>query len=155
MVTPEIPGPWRGSVLRLPGGQVLLGGSALLDVVRALQAAQRVTQRDGIAAPERWRGLLAQLLSAAADAPATAPPGSAAVPQPDHSSWLPGDLVDTKEAAEMLGCKPRNVRDLNARGALESGRLVGGRLLLERTEIEAELRRRAEARHNEEGRRAC
>lgn len=137
--------PWSGPLLRLGNGQVLLGGSALLDVVRALSAAQQVARRDGISPNARWRWLQDQLLAEAASIPgATAPPGSAAVPQVADSAGLPQDLIDTKEAAQMLACKPRNVRDLHARGVLESGRLVAGRLLLERAEVAAEVHRRAE-----------
>lgn len=142
---------WTGPLLRLGNGQVLLGGSALLDVVRALAAAQQVTRRDGISPNQRWLWLQAELTAEAACIPATtAAPGSAAVPQSDGSSWSSQNLVDTKEAAQMLGCQPRNVRDLYSRGVLESGRRIAGRLLLERAEVEAEVHRRAEARLTKE-----
>lgn len=142
---------WTGPLLRLGHGQVLLGGSALLDVVRALAAAQQVTRRDGISPNQRWLWLQAELTAeAACIPPSTAAPGSAAVPQLDVSAWSSQDLVDTKEAAAMLGCQARNVRDLCSRGVFESGRQIAGRLLLQRVEIEAEVHRRAEARRTRE-----
>ncbi len=138
--------PWRGPLLRLGGGKVLLAGSALLDVVRALETAQYVTSRDGYGPNPRWRWLFTQLRAELADAERTAAAGSAALPQLDDASWSSQDLIDTQEAAVMLGCKPRNVRDLHGRGVLESGRVVGGRLLLERAEVLAEAHRRQEVR---------
>jgi hypothetical protein len=38
-------------------------------------------------------------------------------PEPDASQHAPYDLVDTDEAARLLGCSPANVRDLIRRGA--------------------------------------
>lgn len=128
---------WRGPLLRLPGGVVLLTGSALADVVRALQTAQHVTRRDGYAPNERWTALLADLRAALEEAGASARAGSAEVPQvaPLPASDVE-ELVGTAEVARMLGCGTRNVRDLHARGVLDSGRLLGGRLLFERVEVE-------------------
>ncbi len=143
--------PWRGPLLRLPGGTVLLAGSALLDVVRALETAQQVTRRDGFAPNSRWLALLAELRLAAAEALATAPRGSAAVPQIAQTALLSQDLIGTSEVAAMLGCNPRNVRDLRAREVLRSGRIVGGRLLFERSEVVAEARRREESARQPRG----
>jgi len=137
------PAVWSGPVLRLGGGRVLLGGSALLDVVRALEAAQRVTARDGYHPNLQWRALLS-LLRAELDE-ATARAGSEGVPQPaEVSAWsVEPETVSTAQAAEILGCGPRNVRDLAARGVL-SGRLFGGRMTFDRDEIVAEQLRRSE-----------
>lgn len=152
MSAPDPGAPWPGTVLRLPGGQVLLAGSALLDVARALQGVQRAARSDGIEPPDRVRWLLAQVLAAAAES-TTAAPGSAALPQmEDLSPSLHEDLISSEEAASMLGCKPRNVRDLAVREVLRSGRKRAGRLLFERSEIEAEARRRAEAHRPQEDR---
>ncbi|WP_135161123.1 hypothetical protein [Blastococcus sp. CT_GayMR20] len=141
--------PW--TLLRLGNGQVLLRGSALVDVVRALVTAQQVTtRRDGIAPNQRWLWLQEQLTAEASAIPAASPPGNEEVPQIRQSaSWSP-QLINTEEAAAMLACTARNVRHLCQRGVLESGRTVGGRLLLDRLEVEAEVHRRAEARRIKE-----
>jgi len=137
--------PWRGPLLRLGGGRVLLGGSALADVVRALETARAVSARDGIAPNRRWLWLLQQLRAELAVADASSPPGSAEVPQLADPSWSPqDDVIDTREAAQLLGCGERNVRDLRSRGVLE-GRLVAGRLVFDRAEVAAEVLRRREA----------
>jgi hypothetical protein len=142
---------WEAPLVRLGGGQVLLRGSALLDVLRALDAAQLVARRDGLPPPRQWVWLRAQVAAECERIPParTAPAGSA-----DRMGSAPAavfeivdtDLIGTREVARMLGCQPRNVRDLHAREVLASGRLVGGRLLFERTEVEAEAQRRAEDR---------
>ncbi len=136
--------PWRGPLLRLGGGRVLLAGSGLADVVRALETARSVSSRDGIAPHARWVWLLEQLRAELDQATWAARRGSAAVPRLEESAWSSRDLIDTLEVARMLGCKSRNVRDLRARGVLE-GRLVGGRLAFERAEVAAEVLRRREA----------
>jgi hypothetical protein len=140
-----------GPVLRLGGGMVLLSGSALLEVVRALSTAQLVARRDGISPHAGWRWIHAELAAeAACITSTTAARGSAAVPHPGDPALSCTDLVDTKEAAQMLDCQPRNVRDLCSRGVLDTARMVGGRLLIERLEVEAEVTRRAEVRRTQE-----
>ncbi|WP_369053899.1 MerR family transcriptional regulator [Kineococcus terrestris] len=141
-------------LVRLAGGEVLLSGSAVLDVLRALLTAERVAAADGIAPSRAWRWLSEEFRQAAADVQArnaltaggTATRGSAEVPQLEQPSPLRQDLIETKEAARMLGCTPRNVRDLAQRGVLDSGRQVAGRLLLERTEVAALAQHRIESR---------
>src|SRR4051794_27375488 len=96
--------------------------------------------------PRQSRSPRATAAHGSAAAQVEAECGSAAVPWADGSSSLGQDLIDTQEAARMLGCKPRNVRDLRKRGVLRSGRLVGDRWLIERVEVLAEVHRRAEAR---------
>ena len=141
--------PWRGAVLVLPGGQVLLGGSALADVVRALEAAQHVTRRDGYDPHQAWLELLEQFRAAQRHGQGAAVGGSAELPPTGSLSWSAQDVVDTREAALMLGCGARNVRHLRARGVLESGRLgssrrASRRLLFDRSEVAAEALRRQE-----------
>lgn len=125
------------SLVRLPGGVVLLTGAPLADVVRALEVAQVVSRSDGITPSGRWLALLRELRVALAEV--TARPGRAAVPQLAVPAWSFSDQIGTSEVADMLGCKPRNVRDLRERGVLESGQLVGGRLLFARSEVSALL----------------
>lgn len=61
----------------------------------------------------------------------------------DHrSSNSDAELIDTKEAAEILGCSPRNVRARAESGSLP-GRKIDGRWLLQRPAVMAEVRRRA------------
>lgn len=135
------PAVWSGPVLRLGGGRVLLGGSALLDVVRALEAAQRITARDGYRPSPQWRELLSLLRAELGES--TSRVGSAEVPQLAEVSAWSQETVSTAQAAELLGCGARNVRDLAARGVL-TRRLLGGRMRFDRDEIVAEQLRRSE-----------
>lgn len=137
---------WTGQLLNLGHGGVLLRGSALADVVRALEAAQRVTQRDGFGPDRRWLALHAALCEALmtdSNVPPQAVEVRAEVPHAAPSPWSE-DAITTQEAATMLDCGARNVRDLHRRGVLDSGRLVAGRLLLSRAEVVAEAVRRRE-----------
>lgn len=135
-----------GPLMHLGGGRVLLGGPALADVVRALEAAQHVTRANGYGPPPRWRWLLEQLRTAARESAVTAPaeqlpqevPHTAAAPPSSTSQW-----IGTREAASVLGCGERNVRDLALRGVLETARRERGRLLLDLDEVQAEAHRRA------------
>lgn len=142
-------GVWRAPLLRLGGGRALLGGSALLDVVLALETTQHVTGRDGYGPHLRWRFLLEQLRAEAASIHPASVEGSPELP-PIHSlAGLRRDEIDSAEAARMLGCTARNVRDLHARGALPPGRMVSRRLLLDRRAVAAEVLRRREQREDE------
>jgi hypothetical protein len=143
--------PWRAPVVRLGGGQVVVRGSALVEVLRALDTATRVARGHGIAPPPTWMHLRAELAAeaeciragrtaASGSDPAAGSAAGASVAIVQHV-----ELVTTAEAAAMLSCQVRNVRDLHTRGVLDSGRKVGGRLMFDRLEIEAEAHRRAEA----------
>jgi hypothetical protein len=149
--------PWEAPLVRLGGGQVLIRGSALLDLLRALDAALAVSRRVDHVYPNSRVLWLREELAAAAEtiraggtAPSGSHPGMGSADEVCVGIVDATDLVDTKEAAAMLGCQPRNVRDLHARKVLESGRLVAGRLMFERVEIAAEVNRRAEARNTKE-----
>jgi len=61
--------------------------------------------------------------------------------QRDSAHTAPYDLVDTSEAAAILGCTSRNVRDLGARGVLPRHR-AGGRWLYPVASVEARAARR-------------
>lgn len=122
-----------GLALPLPGGLLLLGGRGTRVVAAALALAERIAARDGIAPPADWVAVRAAVTAAASDS------GSAEVPAPPvvaASRVVVMDPVSTVEAAEMLGCTARNVRDLCARGAFAASRL-GGRWVLEREEVTA------------------
>lgn len=143
--------PRAGALVLLEGGQVLLGGPAVLDVNHMLQQVARLSRdRDGIGLSPRLRLLLATF-AAAAQETRTAASGRPEVPQLPDRALSPMDPIDTKEAARMLGCGERNVRDLASRGVLPTSRHVGGRLQLDRIEVQAEADRRAQIdRHDDE-----
>jgi excisionase family DNA binding protein len=61
--------------------------------------------------------------------------------QHDSAHTATYDLVDTREAAAILGCKARNVRDLGDRGVLPRHR-AGGRWLFPIAAVEARAARR-------------
>lgn len=123
--------PWTGGVLLVGDGCVLLGGAAVHDVAQALRLARRMVARDGITPPARWRVLAAAVEAAAAQAA----PGTAVVPRAASTAASGVDKIGTTEAAGLLGCQPRNVRSLAARGVLTTGRVVAGSLALDRTEV--------------------
>lgn len=147
MVTAPSPSPrWTGSLLRLGGGQVLLAGPALSDVVRALETARHVTRNDGYGPNPHWTTLLEQLRAALDECAVTSPAGSGELPEFTERAVSPVEPITSAEAGRLLGCTARNVRDLAARGVLTSGRQVAGRLQFERSEIEGERLRRQERR---------
>lgn len=101
----------------LPGGLVLVGPVGVALVRRALDVTLRMAARDGIAAHVSVTRLRAVIDEASAAC------GRSEVPQhqlPGHS-MLPsgsetGDRLGTAEAAVLLSCTSRNVRDLCLRG---------------------------------------
>lgn len=124
----------------LSGGEVLLQPAGVRVVRAAMGALQRALGRDGIGLPPAAHDLAALLDDAAATAAPlsvrTAGCGSPAVPSEGEralSALL--DPITAEEAAKMLDRKPRNGRDLCARGAFPSARKVGGRWLLERADV--------------------
>lgn len=141
----EAPQALDAYAVRLAGGNVLLCSSqALLDVLRSLELSLRLSRRDGHPMPARVQHLVRLLEAELAEA-STAPPGTAALPQiPDLPRSTPLlDPIDTVEVATMLQLKPRQARTVaKARG----GRVVAGRLLVERADIADEQRRRTEKR---------
>lgn len=120
------------------GPAVLLGPVGVEFARRALLVALDMHKVNARAVPD---GLLAL-----AGLVGAAVPGSEGLPAPASAASCASDDVDTKEAAVILGCKVRNVRDLKDRGVLQTGRIIGGRLLFLRTELLAEAARRQEAR---------
>lgn len=123
----------RPQVLRLNAAVLLTPAAArvLVDLVRRYE---QVIAAKGARLTAPYAALLAQLEEAAADG---GPDAGARTPVA-AAPWLPlssHDLVDTVEAAAVLGCTPSNVRDLARRGALPAHR-TGGRWLLERDGVE-------------------
>lgn len=105
--------------LRLPADAVILTGDALPLVAYAVDTTQRARARNG----------LPPLASLDALRALVAPVGHADTA--DDADGYP-ELVTTREAAELLHRSVRTVRRL-APGL--GGRLVGGRLLLDRQAI--------------------
>ena len=107
------------SAYRLPAGAVLIDGRHLDALRYAIGAAQRARRRNALP-PAAALDQLAALV---------APPGHGDTPdEPTGES----DDMTTNQAAAVLGVSPRTVRRL-ASGL--GGRLVGGRLLLDRQAV--------------------
>lgn len=108
---------------RLPPGAVLLDGDDLEVVAYAVSVTQAARRRNGLP-PSHRLAALALLLAARGqeDSPAE-PVGDA-------------DYMDTNEAATLLGCSPRTARRLAPK---LGGRMVAGRLLLDRVAVTEHL----------------
>lgn len=109
------------SVVRIESG-VLLTGSALDAARFCVEVAQRARRRNG----------LPPSVAIARLAAALAPTGLGDAPQTEVEHPEGGavqEVVSTREAAELLGCSPRQARRL---APLLGGRLIGGRLALDR-----------------------
>jgi hypothetical protein len=101
---------------------VLLTGSAIDAVRLAIELAQSSRARNGLP-PSTMFAALHQALS---------PSGQAAItPKPTEESSS-RDRVPSVEAAQLLGCSPRQARRL---APLLGGERVGGRWLLDRQAI--------------------
>jgi len=135
----------------LGGGMVLVGPIGVLRIAAALAASVEVTSRlDGIRPPAVVVGLRELFDAAAAEARRAAASGSAelprsAAPSSSGASTAPVvvDPVGTAEAAELLGCTTRNVRDLCRRGVFETAAVLAGGWVVSRREVEARLLSRA------------
>ncbi len=115
---------------------VLLSPGAVSILVSGLAALEQLAGLRGARLTPSLRSLAAQLAEAAAptDAGTDAYARTSVPPGP----WLAlssHDLLDSEEAAAMLGCSASNVRDLARRGALPAHR-SGGRWLLERDAVQ-------------------
>jgi hypothetical protein len=122
----------------LSGGEVLLVGVDVLVAEQGLRAAIDAQRRNGLPVRSEVAGLHGLLEVAAARVRGSAGFGSAAVPfEADGAASSPEDLIDVREAAVLLGCKVRNVRDLCGRGVFGSARLLSGRWAVDRVEVES------------------
>jgi len=131
--------PFTGYVLRLGGGQVLLGnGQAVLDVLRALQKVQADYRVNAAPTPARVQYLIEALQLSLADS-ASSEPGSA---EYRIAALLPSSdkRVGVGEAAVLLGVSARRVRYV----AEElGGRKLGRSWVFDRDELEEFARQRA------------
>lgn len=109
MATPGGP-----ALVRLGGGQLLVRGSAVLDLVRLAELGARVArQRDGIEPPARIRALLEALTAEAAELPLMSADGHADVRrEADRAASAALELIDVAEVANMLTLSIRQARRL-------------------------------------------
>lgn len=123
-------------IVVLRGGEVLLRGQSVLDAHFAMQAALDAQRRNQLPVRRSVQDLADALLSATNLHQVAEDRGSAEVPP---ASAVPpsaqDDSIDAKEAAVLLHCTSRNVRDLCCRGQIESARRVAGRWVMDRAEI--------------------
>jgi hypothetical protein len=125
------------AVIPLGGGQVLLRGPAVVDAWRlARSAAEQVSQRDGIVLPPRLRELLAALEQEAAQVVDSVAGNAEFREAASVSALSTDDRITTVEAAAMLQCTPRTVRN---HAADLSGRQVAGRWVFSRAAVAAQL----------------
>lgn len=114
----------------LPPGWLLVGPRESARLASALQLLLRLTEsrRDGVRVPRDVMAMAAQLGRVAAVAgveglTSTDAVVSASVPASADRSWsVHEELLDTSQAAELLGCSRANVADLARRGSLEGVR---------------------------------
>lgn len=103
-------------VLHLPAGGVVLDAADATDLARAVLAAQEMASRRGAYFKPRILVLAAELTSLAGD------PEVARVEDDEHVEY---EQIDADTAAHLLGCSPRNVRDLAARGRIPAVKRAG------------------------------
>ena len=127
------------SVVRLPGGDVVLTPGQAARLVAALAACQKLARGHGARLPVDVRRLATDLAAAAGTTEPTAG---------HDDDGVVHDLIDTATAARILGCTPRNVRSLVARGRL-TGHYRAGRVLCHRDEVEARASRQLERRRHD------
>lgn len=119
--------PERGPDVQLLGDAVLIRGAAAVDAYRVLAKSAGTARRDGIAPPRRLLQLLTALRAAAeaAEAAAEAVRGTAELRRSADPARSPCDDIGTQEAAAMIGCSTRYVRQLLATDRLRA-RVVRG-----------------------------
>jgi len=134
----------------LGSGVVLVGPVGVLRIAAALAAAEATGRRDGVRPPSVFVELRALFEGAAAEARRAAARGSAelprtAAPSSSATSTAPVvvDPIGSAEAAELLGCTARNLRDLCCRGVFDTAQILAGRWVVSRREVEARLLLRA------------
>lgn len=139
----------------------LLGDAGVRHIFRCVEYAEREEiRRNGWSPPatlNQPRKLLALAVqeitgstttergvAAAAPAVSASARGSAEVPRAKTpAGWSQIEWTPTREAAEMLGCTDRNVRDLCARGVFVTARRdTGGSWFVDRTELLERVERR-------------
>jgi hypothetical protein len=116
--------PERTLAVQTLGSAVLLQGPAVADAAYLVAVALRtLASRDGVAPMSRWLTLQAQLKRAS---DLVADDGSEEVPEARHMPPLTEDqLINTREAADMLKITERQVRNLATDlGARRAGRAL-------------------------------
>lgn len=122
----------------LPGGLVVLHPGAVLDVARALDAAERSARRDGIRPPAAFaelRRLVDQAAAAVRAGTSTERPDVPQLPAPPVVGASSPQLIGTQEAATMLKVTDRAVRARCRRGSFTSAERRSGRWLVDRAEV--------------------
>lgn len=125
------PLPGRGPLPFALAGPILLLSPA--DAGLVVAALDRVARVDRIPLSPR----AAALRAAAADVAVQAVRGPADVRRsPPEAPW-PKDEIGTKEAGDVIGCSDKHVRRLAQEGRLGRTRVVRGRRLVSRAEVQA------------------
>ena len=126
-------------------GVVLLDGDDARYLLRVLDQFVSVHASQGLAPNETLKAAKAKLAKAVASASDSGRNACVDVrllgDQQDSPHTKPYDLLDTGEAASILGCTPANVRDLARRGSLR-GHRAGGRWLYPAASVVARAERR-------------
>ena len=134
-------------MIRMPPGAVILEPAEAAYVVEALQLLARLLAERRSRPTARLVSVTAKLAKAAETGSAATVNGSerTAVRAPDTSDvHAPGyATVTPAEAARIIGCGPRYIRDLVRRGRLVARR-AGGRWLVDTASVEGYARRRVE-----------
>jgi excisionase family DNA binding protein len=131
--------------VRLPGAVVLSSRQAVLDVLRALEAAERGARAQGFALPPRVQRLerdLARTLGELAAGDVTATGHADARCAESSPSWVASELVDTATAAAVLGVTERTVRRMAQAGQV-AARKRGGTWDIDRADAERLARERS------------
>lgn len=118
-------------------------------IAEALRLLARLMAEQRAQPSARLVAATTNLAKAAESGSATGPNGSEGLPlraSAADSVHHPGyALMSTGDAARLLHCGPRNVRDLMRRGRLV-GRRAGGRWLVDAASVEAHASRKAARR---------
>jgi hypothetical protein len=129
----------------LAGGFVLVHPAAAGVVSRALAAAEQLQRRDGYLPPADF-ALLVEVFAVATQEQRSSTAGRSEVPRQRPSAesapsvrMVLADPVTAEQAAEILGCTSRNVRDLCSRGVFESAQRNRSGWEIERAEVAERL----------------
>lgn len=121
---------WQGRpmarIMNLPAGGVVLTAEDARDLAAALFAAQDLAGRHGA-------HLKSNVLLIAAELSSIRGTTEPALPALEHSVVY--EQIDADTAAHIMGCSPRNVRDLAARGRIP-GIKRGGRWWFNADDVE-------------------
>lgn len=112
-------------MIHLPAGGVVISMKDAADIAHTLLAAQDLATRHGASLKSSVLVLAAELSTAQGTT------------EPRHhpiEHTVDYEQIDADTAAELLGCSPRNVRDLAARGRLP-GIKRGGRWWFNRDDV--------------------